>query len=193
MREWTPLWLIGLLVLSGCVSREVRTVDMTPPERLGYVQAEDDLLDVGVAVFDPNVPESYDEQIERLIQPDIRQAEANYVPYFAKNLLHSTGNWGAVRVVPRPTHAVDVTVSGRILASDGETMEIEATVEDARGEVWFTRRYEALASKYAYDATVPRDIDPFQAIYKNLADDMLAHRQALSEEEVETIRATAKM
>jgi len=193
MREWTALWLIGLLVLSGCVSREVRTVDMTPPERLGYVQAEDDLLDVGVAVFDPNVPESYDEQIQRLIQPEIRQAEANYVPYFAKNLLQSTGNWGAVRVVPRPTHAVDVTVSGRILASDGETMEIEATVEDARGEVWFTKRYEALASKYAYDATVPRDIDPFQAIYKNLADDMLAHRQALSDEEVETIRATAKM
>lgn len=180
-------------LLAGCVSQEVRTVDMTPPERFDQAPSEEQLLDVGVAVFDANVPESYDEQVAELIQPDIRRAEANYMPYFAKDLLQSTGNWGAVRVIPRPTHAVDVVVSGKILHSNGESLEIQVNVEDATGATWFNRRYSALASKYAYDSAVPPSIDPFQSVYKELADDMLDYRRKLSDSDVETIRATAKM
>lgn len=180
-------------LLAGCATHEVRTVDMTPPEQLGQALAEHELLDVGVAVFDPNIPETYDELVEQIVQADIRQAESNYMPYFAKNLLQSTGNWGAVRVIPRPTHAVDVVVSGKILHSNGESLELEATVTDATGRTWFSKRYEALASKYAYESGVPASIDPFQTVYKSLADDMLAYRKALSADDVATIRATAKM
>ncbi len=183
----------ALAALCGCVSQEVRTVDMTPPERFEQPLPEQQLLDVGVAVFDANIPDSYDERVEQLIQPDIRRAEANYIPYFAKNLLQSTGNWGAVRVIPRATHAVDVVVTGRILHSDGESMEVEVEVQDATGEVWFKREYEALASKYAYGENIPASIDPFQSIYKQLADDMLAYRRELSDDQVTAIRATAKM
>ena len=183
--------LMCLVFLGGCVSHEVRTVDMTPPDRMDRPLGEDELLDVGVALFDPNVPEKYDEQVAALVQPDIRRAEASYIPYVAKNLLQSTGNWGAVRVIPRPTHAVDVVVSGKILHSDGESLEVQVTVEDATGKKWFTRRYEELASKYAYDDSVP--VDPFQAVYKSLADDMLAYRRQLAAEDVTEIRATAKM
>src|SRR5690606_19184744 len=126
-------------------------------------------------------------------QAGLRRAEANYVPYCAKALLEGTGDWGAVRVIPRPAHAVDVVVSGKILHSDGESLEVEVTVEDATGQVWFTRRYEELASKYAYEDSVPRTIDPFQAVYKSLADDMLAYRRQLTDEQVARIRATAQM
>ncbi len=180
-------------LLSGCVSQEVRIVDLTPPEQLGRVQAESELLDIGIAIFDPNVPEDYDEQIKQIIQPDIRRAEANYMPYFTKNLLQSTGNWGAVRVVPRPTHAVDVSVTGKILHSDGESMEVALTVVDATGKRWFTKSYEGLASKYAYDEGIPPGIDPFQTIYRDFADDLLKYRRELSAEAVQTIRATAEM
>ncbi len=181
------------LLLAGCVSETVRIVDMTPPEQLEGVQAESELLDIGIAIFDPNVPEDYDEQIKLLIQPDIRRAEANYMPYFAKNLLQSTGNWGAVRVVPRPTHAVDVSITGRILHSNGESMDVEITAADATGKEWFTKEYKALASKYAYDDGIPPGIDPFQTIYKNLADDLLDYRKTLSTEQIHEIRATAEM
>ncbi len=181
------------LALAGCVSESVRTVDLTPPKQLSKVHDEALLLDVGVAVLDPNIPETFDEQIEQLVNPDIRRAEAQYMPYFAKNLLQSTGNWGAVRVVPRATHAVDVTVTGKILQSDGELLIQEFTVTDARGTVWFTKTYRTEASKYAYSPTVPPDIDPFQANYKQLADDMLAYRESLDEDELRTIRATAEM
>lgn len=181
------------LTMTACVTQVVRTVDMTPPVQFEGIQSEGELLDIGIAVFDANIPETYDEQIEQLVQPDIRRAEANFIPYVAKNLLQSTGNWGAVRVVPRPTHAVDVTVSGKILHSDGESMSIETTVRDATGRIWFARTYESLASKYAYDDSIPADIDPFQGVYKKLADDMVAYRQKLSKDDVLIIRATAEL
>jgi hypothetical protein len=166
---------------------------MTPPQQSDRYLEESELLDVGISIFDENVPEDYDERIEKVIMPEVRRAESQYVPFFAKNLLQSTGNWGAVRVVPRPTHAVDVIVTGKIIHSDGESMIIDTQVTDATGAVWFSKEYQALASKYAYEASMPQEIDAFQAVYKNLADDMLAYRQTLSADDIQRIRKTAEL
>ena len=187
-------WLPGALALAvvGCASHTVRIVDMTPPEQLPAVD-EAALLDVGVAVFDANVVEDYEQQVAQNMTAEVRRAEANYMAFVAKNLLQSTGNWGAVRVVPRATNAVDVLVSGTILHSDGERMALEAQVRDARGHVWLQGTYEALASKYAYQDLVPPEVDPFQTVYRRLADDMLAYRKTLSLEDIRSIRATAEM
>ena len=179
-------------IVGGCASHTVRIVDMTPPQQLDQV-AEEMLLDVGIVVFDANVPAAFDDQVARNIPPEVRRAEANYMPYFAKNLLQSTGNWGAVRVVPGDTHAVDVAVEGVIVHSDGERLILDVEVHDARGVRWFAKRYEALASKYAYDDTIPRDIDPFQSVYRRLADDMVDYFKTLSEQDVSDIRTTAEM
>ncbi len=177
----------------GCTTHTLRIVDTTPPEQLGSVIDESRLLDVGVAVFDSNVPETFDEQVAANVTPEVRRAEANYMAYFTKNLLQSTGNWGAVRVVPRQTHAVDVTLSGTIVHSDGERVILRAIVRDARGHQWFDNTYEALASKYAYGDAIPPDIDPFQSIYRRLADDMLGYLKTLSARDVYAIRTTAEM
>ena len=187
------LLLVGLIQLLGCVTQTVRTVDMAPPEILVVPPSEELLLDVGITVFDPNVPESFDEQNELNIQPEIRRAESNYMAYVAKNLLQSTGNWGAVRVVPRLSHAVDLTVSATILHSDGERLNLHVVASDARGQVWFDSVYETLASKYAYDVSIPRDIDPYQATYNQIANDLLGFRMGLTEEEILAIRTTAEM
>ena len=192
-RLWRILLLVGLFQLYGCVTQTVRTVDMAPPKTLGVPPSEELLLDVGISVFDPNVPESFDEQNELNIQPEIRRAESNYMAYIAKNLLQSTGNWGAVRVVPRLSYAVDVTVSATILHSDGERLDLRVVASDARGQVWFDNVYETLASKYAYDASMPRDIDPYQATYNKIANDLLRFRMALTDDEILAIRTTAEM
>jgi len=192
-RLWRILLLVGLCQLYGCVTQTVRTVDMAPPKTLGVPPSEELLLDVGISVFDPNVPESFDEQNELNIQPEIRRAESNYMAYIAKNLLQSTGNWGAVRVVPRLSYAVDVTVSATILHSDGERLNLRVVASDARGQVWFDNVYETLASKYAYDASMPRDIDPYQATYNKIANDLLRFRMALTDDEILAIRTTAEM
>ena len=187
-----PWGIIGLL-LYGCGTQVVREVDNTPPEQIAFVQSESQLLDIGIAVFDPNVPEDYDERVEQIILPEIRQAESQYMPYITKNLLQSTGNWGAVRVVPRPSDAVDLTVSGKIIASTGEEVILSMAVKDATGKKWFTREYMALASKYGYEVSNVRGLDPFQSVYKDFANDLLYYRQGLSENEITNIRATAEL
>ena len=187
------LWGIIGLFLYGCGTQVVREIDTTPPEKIAFEQSEGQLLDIGIAVFDPNVPEDYDERVEQIILPEIRQAESQYMPYTTKNLLQSTGNWGAVRVVPRPSDAVDLTVSGKIIASTGEELILSMTVKDATGKEWFTREYMALASKYGYQVSNTRDLDPFQSVYKDFANDLLYYRQGLSENEITNIRATAEL
>ncbi|MEC7975143.1 MAG: hypothetical protein VX142_04985 [Pseudomonadota bacterium] len=185
--------LLICLLLSGCVTQVVRTVDLTPPRQSAVPLTEEQLLDVGVAIFDSNIPEDYDVQIEQLIQPEIRLAEARYMPFVAKNLLQSTGNWGAVRVIPRATDAVDLTLHGRILESDGERLVIEARVTDATGRLWFAKQYTGLASKYAYTDSSAQEIDPFQSVYRDIADDMLSYRESLSLADVSAIRQTAEI
>ena len=188
--------LIGmalLLLLTGCVTQTVRTVDLTPPRQSSGTLSEEELLDVGVALFDPNVPDDYDAQIEQIIQPEIRLAEARYMPLVAKNMLQSTGNWGAVRVVPRRSDAVDLTVQGKIIESDGERLVVDIAVTDATGANWFSKRYISLASKYVYLDKSPQTIDAFHSFYKELANDMLSYREALSARDVNTIRKTAEL
>ena len=185
--------LSSLFALTACVTQTVRVVDLTPPQQGSLVQNEDLLLDIGISVFDPNVPEDYDEQVENLVMPEIRQAESQYFPYVSKNVLESTGNWGAVRVVPRTSLAVDVTVSGVIIESSGEKLVLDVRVVDARGVSWFEKRYDSLASKYSYQKNIPKGVDAFQTLYKEIADDMLAFREQLTESEIQTIRTVAEL
>ena len=63
--------LSSVFALTACVTQTVRVVDLTPPQQGSLVQNEDLLLDIGISVFDPNVPEDYDEQVENLVMPEI--------------------------------------------------------------------------------------------------------------------------
>ena len=184
-------WLIS--VLAGCSTQTVRVVDMTPPKQLAQSLPEDQLLDVGISTFKDNIPEDYDERIAQIISPEIRRAEVQYLPYITKNLIQSSGNWGAVRVVPRPSLAVDVIISGEIIESTGETLRLKITVHDATGRQWYEKDYSALASKYAYEDSFPQDIDAFQSIYKQITDDLLEYRLTLNESDIRQIRAVAEM
>lgn len=179
--------------LAACTSTTIRTVDLTPPAQAKYAIAEDQLLDVGIVVFESNIPDAYDDLVTKNITPEIRRAEANYIAHYAKELLQETGNWGAVRVIPRASHAVDVTVTGGIVHSDGERLVVAVQVMDSRGEIWFETLYETLASKYAYEHPTPRRVDPFQSTYRYLADDMLRYREALSTDEIRRIRMLSLM
>jgi len=147
--------LLGLLLfaslVSGCVSQTVKRVDTTPARQATAVIPEAMLLDVGIHLFDPNVPEEWRDRERDGILPEVRRAEARYMPFILKDTLEGTGNWGAVRVIPRDTMAVDVTVDAKLLESNGETLRLEVEVADASGRRWFQREYGYQASRYAYD------------------------------------------
>ncbi|MDZ7825981.1 MAG: hypothetical protein U5R48_08190 [Gammaproteobacteria bacterium] len=188
----TGIGLLLVLLVTGCVSQTVKTVNSEPLRNLQSIP-ESELLDVGIHIFDPAIPEDWEEREERSIIPDVRRAEARYMPQVLKSTLVESGNWGAVRVIPRETRAVDLVVEARILHSDGEKLALDVEVEDATGRVWIDREYEHLTSRYAYEQDGPRGIDPFRPLYVEIANDILEVRGELAAEERKRIRQVAEM
>lgn len=195
MKRWSNLVLLAsaLLALSGCVTHESR-----PIERVNAIQAateipEAQLLDVGVMLFDENVPADEKELEKNHIFPEVRKAEARYFPMQIRNTLEGSGQWGQVRVMPAGDDALDVHVSGRILESSGQILRLEVTVADATGRMWFRKQYEQVADTRSYKDNTGRVRDPFQNLYSHLANDMLAHRERMAVVDLEAIRRVSEL
>ena len=172
-----------------------------PQPKLVAVQATheipaDQLLDVGVRLFDPGVPKEIEEHPEKgekpRISPDIRKAEARYMPTLLRATLEGTGEWGAVRVVP-PKILMDVDVDGTIVESTGARLALDITVADSTGRRWFAKRYHREADTSAYRDGAGKGRDPFQNIYVEIANDMLAYRERLVAAELAAIPRTTRL
>jgi hypothetical protein len=191
---------LALIVLSaaalgagGCVTHETR-----PQQRVKLVQAaseipESQLLDVGVRLFDENLPKDEKKMEEEHILPEVRKAEARYLPMQLRNTLEGTGQWGQVRVMPGDAEALDVYVSGRIIESTGQMLRAEVTVMDASGRQWFKKEYAQLADTRSYKDQTGKPRDPFQNMYNTLANDMLAYRQQLTANDLENVRRISEL
>jgi hypothetical protein len=190
----------GLLALAaafalsgGCVMHETRPLPQIKAEQASSEIPEEQLLDVGVRLFEENVPKD-EKQIERKhIFPEVRKAEARFIPMQIRNTLEGTGHWGQVRVMPEEAEALDVYVSGVILESSGQVLNVDVTVSDATGRTWFRKTYEQAADTRSYKSTNGAPRDPFQNFYSTLANDMLAHRAKLSGEDLGNVRRVAKL
>lgn len=171
--------LLGILLLSACSSTTVvKTTQPIAVEQQMTAIPPSELLDVGIKLFDPNL-EQLDNDDETLTFAEIRNAESRFLPMQLMNSLQASSAWGAVRVVPVTQDHSDVTVSGKILHSDGEMLSLKISVKDATGRHWFNRDYSERASKYAYRKTRPGTpaIEPFQNLYHRIANDMLQYRR----------------
>ncbi|WP_444943498.1 hypothetical protein ACJJIK_18285 [Microbulbifer sp. ZKSA006] len=185
-------FFLTLVVLNGCTSTEVRTTAFTPLTLEDNSVPEERLLDVGIIQFDPGLDTAQADEDE-LIFPELRQAESRYMAVTLADSLQSSLGWGAVRVIPSERTNIDVTVSGRILQSDGEKLTVEISVFDSRGQLWFTKQYSENASHYAYDRKHPTEGDAFQGIYNRIANDMLSYRQQLSNRQIAELRTISEM
>lgn len=150
---------------------------------------EELLLDVGIAVF--QMPAAVGGEPGGELA-EVRRAEGNYLPGVLKKTLQHTGQWGAVRVVPRASAAVDVAVVAVVEQADGDTPALRARVRDVRGATWFERRYRATA-----DATASRQLGrppvPFEVALTALARDMTRHLHQLQPEELVRIRTVGAL
>ena len=166
--------IAAALGLSGCVVHETRPLPQIQPIQASAEIPATQLLDVGVKLFDPNVPEDEKVREREHIFPEVRKAEARYIPMQIRNTLEGTGHWGQVRVMPEDADALDVYVSGVIVESTGQRLNIDVTVSDATGRTWFSKTYDQIADTRSYKDTSGAPRDPFQNIYSNIANDMLA-------------------
>jgi hypothetical protein len=189
--------LAAVAALGGCVSTTVIKTNAEPMLKATREVPEPELLDVGISVFDPGLPKTDEERekaIKELVFPEVRTAESKYFPYVLKRTLEDSGHWGAVRVIPRPSNSVDLTVNGRIVASDGERLVLAITATDATGRVWIDdKEYEGLAAKLSYRDSIGHGQDPFVNLYIQIANDLTLMAGSFPGEALRRIRSVAEL
>ena len=153
------------------------------------------LVDVAIDLFSPGVSDTpASPMLQQGIRTAVRKSEARYVPIHLRNTLQSTGQWGAVRVVPGGASWAELLVTGRIEKSNGKDLEIELLARDAAGRVWLERTYKQRADISAYAKDRPLDgRDPFQALYNRIANDLLRARDRRKPKELEAARQVAAL
>jgi len=191
---WLLVAALTLAALLGCATGPVKqVVEPTDAIRVDRALPEAALLDVGIQVFETAAITAAEAR-EQSTDPKILEAEARFIPFHLKKTLQETGQWGAVRVVPARAEEVDVSVSGKLIESNGERLRVEIKVVDATGRVWFHNEYVAEATEKSYEALDKKqDRDPYQDLYNRVANDMLAYRQLLNANDVSAIRQVAQL
>jgi hypothetical protein len=185
-----PLLLILCFSLVACVNQSIKSTSI--PSIVGASEdvPEELLLDVSIAVFDPGI-EEYDE--DQRVYPEVRKAEARFMPKLLSEAMQQSGAWGAVRVVPDATQITDLVVTGKIIYSDGEQLQLHITAVDSRGYQWLDQDYVGEASRYAYEITTRYKQDPFQAVYNTIANDLLQQLEELRPEDREALRIVTEL
>lgn len=150
---------------------------------------EESTLDVGMAIFDPGIPEDAATHSKLGVFPEIRKAESRYMPALLRQVLVGSNAWGVVRVMPQQSTLPEVLVEAHILASDGLRLVLHVSVSDATGRVWLERVY--LDESREADYPVAEDSDPYVDLYRQLANDMLRFRQSLSVAQLADVRRVA--
>lgn len=184
---------LTLLALSACSTQNVKSTSITEALIEQSNIPEDELLDVGIAVFDPGFDE-IDDDDQELTFGDVRIAESYYMANMLSQTLQQTGNWGVVRVIPDDLSTSDLAVHGTILQSDGETVRVQINAKDSSGRVWLNKEYEEIVSRYSYDNRLQNSRDSFQGLYNRIANDLLRYRQRnLAREDILNVRTISQI
>ena len=191
--------LVLSFALGGCVTSETKPIPKIAAKQATVHIPETELLDIGIRVFDPGIPKNIEDDVEALakkrIYPDLRKAEARYIPTLLRETLEETAQWGAVRVIPNNAEFVDVIVTGQLIDSNGGFLSVDVSAVDAAGRVWIKdKRYQSLVDLGAYKTTASlKARDPFQNVYSEIANDLVAARDQLTAVDRENIRRVASL
>ena len=191
--------VMAMAALSGCVVSETRPQSRIEATQAVQVIPADQRLDVVVHTFDPGIPEDIandeDALTKKRIYPDLRKAEARFIPVKLRDTLERSAQWGAVRVAPDNVEFVDLHVEGRILQSTGKRLQVEVSAVDSTGRKWLdAKRYEGLADVGSYKTEASLQArDPFQNIYSTIANDLLAVRDAMDAASLREVRQVTSL
>jgi hypothetical protein len=192
--RWLTAGVAGVLMaLAGCVTQETLPQPLSSAHKTEAEVPEPMLLDIGVGIFEANVPATEKEQLSEGIDPDVRKAEARYMPVLLAKTLQDTGYWGQVRVVPHGVTDFDLNVDGKILVSNGEELKLAITATDASGHEWLDKTYKGEPDTRSYKSGASATRDPFQNLYVQIADDLAAARAKLKPADFTRIRNVARL
>lgn len=186
------LAILLCLAGTGCSVNEVVVAEETELVVAESPVDEALLLDVGIVEFSAGIPEDNDPQKSGVFD-DIRNAETRYLAYHLKTTLQGTGHWGAVRVIPSRRAFTDVFVSGEIERSDGEYIVLNISVDDASGRHWFEKSYEAQTGLTSYSKRRDRQLDPYQKVFNDIANDLYAFVATVPAKQLQQTRQISEL
>ncbi len=190
---FSVLLFLALTLLGGCATVPGKQVDDQIAPLMAPQEFDDhELLNVSIKVFDPGeLPESVDER--HGLSPEIREAEARFIPVHLKYTMQRTGYWGTVRIVPDDDNGAEVLVRGKIEFSDGESLVLTVEALDSRNVLWFRKTYAETALLNEHFATEPEKEDTFQDLFNNIANDLAQYRNRLNPGEILEIQRVAEL
>ena len=174
---------LAVCLVSGLLYAKTIQYEKISLERAQIEIPEEELLDIGILLFDPNIPD----EDKELIFPEIRKAEARYIPYHLKKTLQDTGFWGGVWVLPEKSEAIDLIISGRIEVSNGLDVSIRIGAWDITGKEWVNKVYSSTIAQSSYSKRRDLTQDPYQNIYNKIANDLVQIKQDLKQQELQRI------
>jgi hypothetical protein len=184
--------IVCMSVLTGCATFNAQKIGPTPIDHAQHEIPEEELLDVGIAVFSSENLTIEDAKKKGTL-PGIQKAESHYIPYHLKNTLQQSSHWGMVRVTPTESDAADVLIKGRIIESNGENLIVEINATDSSGKTWMKKTYKSKISKEAYQENQIGKKDAFQDLYNTIANDIAAHKATLDLDRIKVIRAISEL
>lgn len=186
--------LCWALAMSSAVSGQADPAQASVPVgavtlREAQSASDDQRLDVGLVVFDPGIPIVESLHSKLGIFPEIRKAEAQFMPVLLRQVLLETNAWGVVRVLPDEQASTELLVNGKILESNGSRLVLQIQARDATGREWLDKTYTDTAAERDYPA--PEGSDPYIDLYRQIANDLLAFRERLDTRQLQAIRQVA--
>ena len=184
-----PRILLGVctlaIFLSGCVTTTGKSSSQKgysvgpsygsePKSSVGNSQTKRTDLSILVLPLDPNIPENSDEFTKKNIWPELRRAEANHFAVKLRDALNNTDAFESARVVPDKTATGDLYLSGKIVDSNGEDIEISVSLTAINGEILLQDKLYKHRVK-EYELNNPRNdssYDLYDPLFAKVASDI---------------------
>ena len=150
-------------------------------------------LDISLVAFDPGIPDDPLVQGAPAVFPEVRRAEASYLPFVLRQTLAQADQWGVVRVVPETDPSAELLISGTIVRSDGMVLEIALKVSDCTGREWLDKTYKATSSKQDFSSARARSEPLFGSLFRQINDELYNAATALGAREIEHIEQVSTL
>ena len=185
--------------LVGCATTGGQSETVGPRSSSSYQEKSVEVvstapkLDVIIPIFDPGLSESEANYEKEGIWPELRRAEANRFAYKLKQALDSSNEFGAVRVTPDATASGDLYVLGKIMESDGQDVKFQLNVIDISGKKWLNSTLKHEVTEAFYKNYRNNGTDPYDPIFKQAADKIIAALKKRSSSELADLKYIADL
>ena len=176
--------LLTVLVTYGCeTTQSTSTLSSTNRIQNNTIALSDatlsQTLDVNIIEFNPGISGSPADYEENGIWPELRRAESRKFAIDLKTSLKKTKSFSGIYVTPDQRYLADVSISGKILKSNGRDLHIEITVNDSTGKTLINKKtYKGKVDKGYYDNLRNKGKNPFEElVFDRVAADIIKKLQ----------------